>query len=151
MAYGRNNRRNQTAPSAEDGKEAHHKLHSRQHKRDNERPVHPSRRLRIRVHARGEFVPKQVLHTRVLQPPHLHRVKVELELARGAVCDLLLERLGIFVALAVREKTDLVEVFELLGAGYAFEGGLKLRVGYPIGDNGFGVGCEVTCFCLSWC
>jgi hypothetical protein len=79
---------------------------------------------------------------------------VELELARGAVCDLLFERLGVFVALAVREETDLVEVLELLGAGYAFEGRLKLGVGDPVRDfirNGFGVGCEVACLCLSWC
>jgi hypothetical protein len=154
VAYGRNNSRNQTSPSAEDGEEADHKLHSRKHKRDNESPVHPPRSFGISIHALVEVIPKQILHTRVLQPPHLHGVEVELEFARGAVCDLLFKRLRILVALAVGEEADLVEVLELFGAGYAAKGGCEVGVGDPVGKlvgDDIGVGRYIACVCLSCC
>lgn len=57
-----------------------------------------------------------------VHPPDSEGIEVELELARGAVCDSLLAGFRILLALAVGEEADLVEVLEFLGVHLASEG-----------------------------
>lgn len=58
----------------------------------------------------------------VVHLPDSQGIEVELEFARRAVCDGLLARLRIAVALAVGEEADLVEVLEFFGGKLAFQG-----------------------------
>ena len=87
--YSREDSGDQTSPSGEDSKEPHNKFRSSQDRGNDERPVHPTRDLLVRVEALLEIIAKHILHGCVLQTPDLDGVEPELCLGRRAVCDLL--------------------------------------------------------------
>lgn len=120
--YGRHDSSNKAAPSREDGEETNDKLDSREHNRDDKSPVHPASSLLVRVHAAVVFIAEHLLDVGAVHPPDSEGIEVELELARGAVCDSLFAGLRILLALAVGEEADLVEVLEFLGVHLASEG-----------------------------
>lgn len=120
--YGRHDSSNKAAPSREDGEETNDKLDSREHNRDDKSPVHPASSLLVRVHAAVVFIAEHLLDVGAVHAPDSEGIEVELELARGAVCDSLFAGLRILLALAVGEEADLVEVLEFLGVHLASEG-----------------------------
>jgi hypothetical protein len=150
--YSRHNRRNQTSPTTENRKEPNDKLGNAQQKRNSKTPHHPPRNFLVRVESLLHVVARNLLCRRVLELPHGEGVEPEVGFGFGAPGNCLDARLVVFVALAVRPETDLVEVLEVLGRGGALERVEEVVVDLDvIGEvvfDVFGVFFEFTCVCL---
>lgn len=110
---------NEAAPAGEDGEESNDELGGAENKGNAERPDHPAGCLLVCVEALLEIRSKNLLRTGVLELPDAEGIEPEVGLCARTVGDGLDTGLVILVTLAVRPKTDLVEVLQLLGRGCA--------------------------------